>query len=120
MAAVSVQFIDGLDEEISEISLRKRRNSSTKIVILIFERLQAMEKGRSFTNRIDTLYFRDEEGEIQVTPSGIKFFFADDDDFSKAECSFEVNSEPAFERVMRFFNRYAEANGFEFQPSANP
>ncbi len=117
MAAVSVQFIDGLDEEISEISLRKRRNSSTKIVILIFERLQAMEKGRSFTNRIDTLYLRDEEGEIQVTPSGIKFFFADDDDFAKAECSFEVNSEAAFERVMRFFNRYAEANGFEFQPS---
>lgn len=115
MAAVSVQFIQGLDEEISSISLRKRQNSSTKIFVLFFEKLQALQKGRSFTNQIDKLLLRDEEGDIQVTPSGIRFTFVDDDQLSKIECSFEVNSEVAFERVMRFFNRYAEANGFEFQ-----
>ncbi len=112
---VSVQFIDGLDEEISGISLRQRRGSSGKVVVLTFERVRAAEKGRSFTNQVDTLWLRDEEGDIQVTPNGIKFVFVDDDTLSKAECSFDVESEEAWERVMRFFHRYAEAHGFEFQ-----
>lgn len=113
--SVSVQFINGLNEEISEISLRKGRDSGKKIVVLSFERVQAMEKGRSFVNKIDTLSLQDEEGEIQVIPNGMKFHFVDDDNLSKAECSFEVNSDEAWERVMRFLHRYAEAHGFEFQ-----
>ena len=113
--SVSVQFIEGLNEKITEVSLRKRRNSDTKIVVLIFEHLQATESFRSFTNTINTLWLKDEEGNIKVSPSGIKFLSADESDFSKVECSFEVESEEIFERVMRFLHRYAEANGFEFK-----
>lgn len=113
--AVSVQFIKGLDEEISGISLRKGRQSGTKSVVFLFERVQAMEKGRSFINKIETLSLCDEEGEIQVIPNGMKFQFVDDDNLSQAECSFEVNTEEAWERVMRFLHRYADAHGFEFQ-----
>lgn len=112
---ISVQFIEGLNEEITEVSLRKRRNSDTKIVVLIFDRLQATEKLRSFSNNINQLSLKDEEGEIQVVPSGIKFLSVDETDFSRVECSFEVESEENFERVMRFLHRYAEENGFEFQ-----
>ena len=113
----SVQFIEGLNEEISGISLRQRRNSSVKIVVLSFHRLQAMEQLRSFRNRIENLWLRDEEGEIQVTPSDTKFHFADGDELTKVECAFEVESESDFERVMRFLHRYAEENGFQFQSS---
>jgi len=109
---ISVQFIEGLEETISEVSLRKR--ATTKVVVLIFERLQAMEKLRSFTQGSDSLWLRDEEGEIQVFPNGMKFFFRNDDDLAKVECSFEVGSDEILERVMRFLNRYAEANGFQF------
>ncbi|MGB3512014.1 MAG: photosystem II reaction center protein Psb28 [Microcoleaceae cyanobacterium] len=112
---VSVQFIEGLNEEITGVSLRKRRNSEVKIVVLMFDRLQATESFRSFTNKINKLWLKDEEGDIEVAPSGIKFLSADETDFSKVECSFEVESEEKFERVMRFLHRYAEANGFEFQ-----
>ncbi|MGK7901857.1 MAG: photosystem II reaction center protein Psb28 [Hormoscilla sp.] len=112
---VSVQFIDGLDEEIGGISLRKRRNDKTKIVVLAFDRLRAIEQFRSLTQKIDALLLRDEEGEIRVIPSGIKFIFEKEDELSKAFCTFEVDSKSAFERVMRFLNRYAEANGFEFR-----
>jgi photosystem II Psb28-2 protein len=111
--SVSVQFIQGLDEEISGISLRKRRDTGTKMVVLFFERVAAIEKGRSFVNQVDKLFLRDEEGEIQVSPNGIKFTFVDDDTLSQAECSFDVHSE-AWERVMRFFHRYADVHGFEF------
>ena len=112
---VSVQFIEGLDEEIGGISLRKRQNDETKIVVLTFDRLRALEQFRSLTKKIDALLLRDEEGEIRVIPSGIKFIFEKEDELSKAFCTFEVDSQSAFERVMRFLHRYAEANGFEFR-----
>lgn len=112
---VSVQFINGLEEEISGISLRTKAGSDAKIVVLSFDQLQATKRLRSFTNKIDSLKLEDEEGVIQVTPSGIKFLFVDDDDMSKVECTFEVFTDSDFERVMRFFHRYAEENGFEFQ-----
>jgi photosystem II Psb28-2 protein len=61
------------------------------------------------------LWLRDEEGQIKVTPSNVKFFYAENEDLSKVECYFEVYSEDIFERVMRFLNRYADENGFQFQ-----
>jgi photosystem II Psb28-2 protein len=111
--SASIQFIEGLDEEISSISLRKRRSSDTKIVVLFFQRLAAIEKAHSFTNKIEVLLLRDEEGDIQVSPSSIKFSF-DDDELAKAECSFEVDSNAAWDRVMRFFHRYAGSHNLEF------
>jgi photosystem II Psb28-2 protein len=105
----------GLDEEISGVSLRKRKDSPNKIVMLLFERCQAMEKLRSFTNGTDSLLLEDEEGEIQVFPSGIKFFFRNDDDLAKVECSVELRTEEEYERVMRFLHRYADAHGFQFE-----
>lgn len=111
----SVQFIDGLDEEISGISLRKTKDSKTKIVVLLFERLQAIERLRAYRKQITNLWLRDEEGQIKVTPSNVRFFYAENEDLSKVECYFEVYSEDIFERVMRFLNRYADENGFEFQ-----
>jgi photosystem II Psb28-2 protein len=111
----SVQFIEGLDEEITGVSLRKNRNSNTNIVVLIFERLQAMERLRAFRNQITNLWLKDDDGNIKVTPSGIKFFYAGDDDIEKMECSFEVESEELLERVMQFLHRYAQDHGFEYQ-----
>jgi photosystem II Psb28-2 protein len=112
---ISVQFIRGLNEEITGVSLRQRKDSPSKIVMLLFERCQAMEKLRSFTNGVDSLWLEDEEGEIQVFPSGIKFFFRNDDDLAKVECSVELRTATEYERVMRFLHRYAEANGFQFE-----
>jgi photosystem II Psb28-2 protein len=115
--AASVQFIDGIDEEIGQISLRQRKGSSTKIVVLTFNRLRATEQLRGYTNKVEHLWLRDDEGEIQVSPGGMKFTFIDDDTLANAECSFEVDSEENFDRVMRFFHRYADEHGFEFQES---
>ncbi len=113
---VSVQFIAGIDEELSGISLRRGRDTGTNLVVLLFENIEALKGGRSFTNKIDTLSLQDQEGKITVIPSGMKFFFADDEhDLSKAECSFELRTQAELDRVMRFFHRYAEIHGFEFQ-----
>lgn len=117
--STSIQFIQGLNEDISEVSLRKPRNSEKKIVVLTFERLQAVEQLRAYRKQISNLWLRDEEGEIKVTPTGVKFFYVGDDELSKVECTFEVEAEDIFERVMRFLNRYAEENGFEYQSSSD-
>lgn len=111
----SVQFIQGIEEEISKISIRKRRDSGVKVFVLTFDRVQAAERLRAYSNQIQGLWLRDEEGAIQATPHHVKFLFVGDDDLAKVECSFEVNSDQEFDRVMRFLNRYAEVHGFEFQ-----
>ncbi len=113
----TIQFIDGINETISGIKLRQRRNSDTQIVVLLFNQLAAIEKGRSLSNNIDALWLQDEEGKIQVTPSDIRFLFVNDDELSKVECTFEVDSPSAWERVMRFLQRYATEHGFKFQQS---
>ncbi|AMW26685.1 MULTISPECIES: photosystem II reaction center protein Psb28 [Arthrospira] len=112
--STSIQFIDGLDEELGGVSLRKRRDSNTKIVVLVFNQLKAIEKLRAYRKQISHLWLRDEEGEIRVSPTGVKFFYVGDDELSKAECTFEVHSEDIFGRVMRFLHRYADDHGFEY------
>lgn len=112
----TVQFIEGLNETISNVSLRKRKSSGNKIVVLSFINLRALEFGRSYINKIDNLWLVDEEGNIRVEPSDIRIIFLnDEDENSRTECSFEVYSDDVWERVMRFLQRYAEENGFEFQ-----
>lgn len=111
----SVQFIEGLDEENTGISLRKKQDSNTKIIVLIFKKLQAMERLRAFRNQITHLWLKDDEGNIKVTPSGIKFIYVGDDEIEKIECSFEVESEESLERVMQFLHGYADDHGFEYK-----
>ncbi|MBS0014981.1 MAG: photosystem II reaction center protein Psb28 [Arthrospira sp. SH-MAG29] len=112
--STSIQFIDGLDEELGGVSLRKRRDSNTKIVVLVFKQLKAIEKLRAYRKQISHLWLRDEEGEIRVSPTGVRFFYLEDDELSKAECTFEVDSEDILGRVMRFLHRYADDHGFEY------
>ncbi len=114
--SATVQFIEGLNETISDVSLRKRKSSNNKIVVLSFKNLRALEFGRSYINKIDNLWLVDEEGNIRVEPSDIRIVFLnDEEEGSLTECSFEVDSEDVWERVMRFLQRYAQENGFEFQ-----
>jgi photosystem II Psb28-2 protein len=114
--AIGIRFTEFLNETISDVSLRKRKSSNNKIVVLSFKNLKALEFGRSYINKIDNLWLVDEEGNIRVEPSDIRIIFLnDEDEGSRTECSFEVDSDDVWERVMRFLQRYAQENGFEFQ-----
>lgn len=113
----SIQFFAGILEELSNISLRREVRTGKRIVVMIFRQLQALEKFNSFTKpSLNSLLLTDEEGEIRVTPSGTKFIFGGDegDELQRVECSFEVEQDDHWERVMRFMHRYAEANGMEY------
>ncbi len=114
----SIQFFAGIFEELSNVSLRREVRTGKRIVLMIFNQLQALERFNSFTKpSLNSLLLTDEEGEISVTPSSTRFIFGGDegDELQRVECKFEVEQDEHMERFMRFMHRYAEVKGMEFK-----
>ena len=112
-----VEFFDGIAEEISNVSLRRDRATGDRLVLLIFERLQAIEQFKSFRSRFSkALKLTDSEGIITIEPSGVKFIFGgpEGDDLKQVECTLAIDREDHWERFMRFMHRYADANGMAY------
>lgn len=117
MNSPSIQFFEGITEELSDVSLRRHRTSGVRSVLMVFERLRAIERFRSYTNRFtQSLCLIDEEGEIRIEPSSLQFIFGgpEGDDLKRVECKFEIDQDDHFERFMRFMHRYAESNGMAY------
>jgi photosystem II Psb28-2 protein len=118
MASIpTLEFYDGVPEELVGISLRRNRNTGTRIMVLSFSQLQAIERFKSFTQKFNkALKMTDVEGVITIEPSSIQFVFGGDegDEIQRVECKLEVDREDHWERLMRFMHRYAEANGMEY------
>ncbi|MBW4520530.1 MAG: photosystem II reaction center protein Psb28 [Scytolyngbya sp. HA4215-MV1] len=113
----SIQFFEGLYEELDDVSLRRNRSTGVRTVLMTFKKLKAIERFNSFTQRFsNAIRLQDSEGEISVEPSGVKFIFGgpEGDDLERVECQFEIDREEHWERFMRFMHRYAEANGMEY------
>ncbi|NES18663.1 MAG: photosystem II reaction center protein Psb28 [Symploca sp. SIO3E6] len=124
--APSIQFFEGIYEDLSNVSLRQNRNSGVRTVLMTFDSLKAIEKFNSFTKKYsNSMLLTDEEGVISVTPSSVKFVFGgpEGDDLRKVNCEFEIEQKEHWERFMRFMNRYAQKNGMAYsdkQQSTTP
>ncbi len=115
-----IQFFDGLNEDLSGVSLRRSKRTGERSVLMTFETVKALEKFNSFTrNSTNTMRLIDSEGEIQVQPSSVQFKFGGEegDQLQCLECRFEID-DTHWERFMRFMGRYAEANGLSYSNSA--
>jgi photosystem II Psb28-2 protein len=113
----SIQFFEGVSEELSNVSLRRGKTSDSKTVLMIFEELKSIERFRSYTKRFaNAMRLTDEEGEISVEPSSVQFIFGgpEGDDLKRVECKFDIDREDHWQRFMRFMHRYAKANGMEY------
>ncbi len=120
----TIEFFDGIFEDLSDVSLRRNRNTGDRSIILKFEQLNSIKEMNSYRKRFaNALRLRDSEGEIQVIPSSVQVVFggADGDDLQRVECKIELDQDAHWERFMRFLQRYAEANGMEYgeRPSHN-
>ena len=114
----TIEFFEGLPEELSDVSLRRNRQTGDRIVLMIFERLQAIDRFNSFRREFrKALRLRDAEGVIEVEPEGVKMVFGGDegDELRWVECKFAIGRDDHFERFMRFMNRYAAANGMAYE-----
>lgn len=113
----TVEFFDGIAEEITNVSLRQDKATGDRIVLLLFERLQAIEEFQSFRSRFSkALKLTDSEGVITIEPSGVKFIFGgpEGDDLKQVECTLTIDRDDHWERFMRFMHRYADANGMAY------
>lgn len=118
MTIPAIEFFVGLAEDLENVSLRRRKDTEVRIVLMTFKTLKAIEKFKSFTQRTyGDLRLIDEEGILSVEPSSMKFIFAGDegDEIKRVECAFEIDKDEHWERFMRFMNRYAQANGMGYQ-----
>ncbi len=116
----SIEFFNGISEELSGVSLRRGRFSNTRTVLMTFEQLKALERFNSFTRKSsNSMRLLDSEGEITVSPSSVQFIFAgpEGDELQRMECKFEIEREDHWQRFLRFMNRYAEANGLDYSDS---
>ncbi len=113
----SIEFFQGVPEELSGVSLRRNKSTGVRNVVMIFESLNALEQFNSFTKgSAQNLRLIDSEGEILVTPSSLKIIFGGDDgdELKQVKCTFEIEADSHWERFTRFMDRYAEANGMEY------
>jgi photosystem II Psb28-2 protein len=113
----TVEFFDGIPEEISNVSLRRDQATGDRTVLLLFERLQAIEEFQSFRSRFSrALKLTDSEGVITIEPSGVKFIFGgpEGDDLQQVQCTLAIDRDDHWERFMRFMHRYADANGMAY------
>lgn len=113
----SIQFFEGVYEELSNVSLRRNRNTGVRSVLMTFKSLKALEKFNSFTKRSsNSMLLTDEEGVITVEPSSMQILFGgpEGDELQRVECQFEIEREDYWERFMRFMQRYAETNDMAY------
>ncbi|MFB2920427.1 MULTISPECIES: photosystem II reaction center protein Psb28 [Aerosakkonema] len=113
----SIEFFEGISEELSNVSLRRNRSTGVRSVLMTFAHLKSLERFNSFTKKFSkALLLIDTEGRISVEPSSVKFIFGgpEGDELDRVECVFEIEREDHWERFMRFMNRYAEANGMAY------
>jgi photosystem II Psb28-2 protein len=112
----TIEFISGIREELTEIKLRRGQTSGNRIVVFIFEKVKAMDKLSSFSSGgAQYMLLNDEEGDIQVTPRNLEFFYKSDDNLAKLVCTFELINDLQWQRLRRFMDRYAASNGMEYQ-----
>ena len=113
----SIEFFEGISEELSGVSLRRDRQSGLRIVVLQFTRLKSIEQFNSYRTRFaKALRLTDGEGTILIEPSSVQFVFGgpEGDDLQRVECKIELDQEEHWERFQRFMDAYAAANGMEY------
>lgn len=113
----SIEFFQGIAEDLSGVSLRRNKKTGMRNVLMTFETLNALERFNSFTKgSAQNLALIDSEGKILVRPNSMKIIFGGDEsnELKQVNCIFEIESDSHWARFTRFMDRYAEANDMEF------
>lgn len=119
-ATPSIQFFEGISENLSGISFRRNRSTGIRSILMTFKGLRSIERFQSYTNRFaGGMLLKDSEGDINIEPASVRFVFGgpEGDDLERVECVLEVDREDYWQRLMRFMERYAEANDMVYGES---
>lgn len=117
----SIEFFDGISEELENVSLRRNPSTGLRSVKFTFQTLKALNRGNSFIKRsFNTMQLIDSEGTISVAPKSTKLFWGgeENDELKRFEFVFEIDRDDHWERFMGFMDRYSAANDLIFAESS--
>ena len=107
-----IQFIKGLDEDISpDIRLTRSRDGSTGTATFRFKKPDILAKKTSKEGEITGMYLIDEEGIIETRDVSARFVNGKPESI---ESIYIMKDTEAWDRFMRFMERYGFKNGLVF------
>nr|QUE28658.1 PsbW [Porphyrostromium japonicum] len=109
---VSIQFIDGFNEEvIPDISLTRSRDGSTGTATFRFANPKVLENESEAQGDITGMFLVDEEGRLVTRDVNARFVNGKP---QAIEAIYVIKSPEDWDRFMRFMERYAKANNLTF------
>lgn len=107
-----IQFIQGLDEKVlPDVKLTRSRDGSTGTATFRFKDPNILDKSTAKEGEITGMYLVDDEGTLETKDVNAKFVNGKPE---AIEATYIMRSPDAWDRFMRFMERYSETNGLLF------
>ena len=107
-----IQFIRGLDEKVlPDVRLTRSRDGSTGTATFRFKNPNILDKTTIKEGEITGMYLIDEEGILETRDVNARFINGKPESI---ESIYIMKNPDAWDRFMRFMERYGETNGLVF------
>jgi photosystem II protein len=106
-----IQLTRGIDEEASDVKMTRAKDGSNGTATFIFKEPKCTNEENQVLTDITGMFMTDDEGELVTRNVNAKFINGKP---AGIEAIYIINSPQEWERFLRFMNRYAEANGMDF------
>ena len=107
-----IQFIKGLDEKVlPDIRLTRSRDGSTGTATFQFKQPNILDKNTVKEGEITGMYLIDDEGILETRDVNARFINGKPE---AIESIYIMKSPVAWDRFMRFMERFGESNGSVF------
>ena len=107
-----IQFIKGIDEKVlPDVRLTRSRDGSTGTATFLFKNANLINKSLALNGEITGMYLIDEEGTLETRDVNARFVNGKP---QSIESIYIMKSPEAWDRFMRFMERYGESNGLAF------
>ena len=107
-----IQFIRGINEKVlPDIRLTRSRDGSTGTATFRFKNANILDKSLGLSGEITGMYMIDREGVLETRDVSARFVNGKP---QIVESIYIMKSPEAWDRFMRFMERYGESNGLVF------
>ena len=107
-----IQFIKGIDENVlPDIRLTRSRDGSTGTATFRFKNANILDKSLALSGEITGMYMIDQEGILETRDVSASFVNGKP---RAIESIYIIKSCQAWDRFMRFMERYGKSNGLVF------
>ena len=110
--SATIQFIQGINENtIPKVQLTRSRDGSTGTATFLFENPTIFDKNIAREGEITGMYLVDQEGKLISKDVNARFINGKP---TSVEAVYIMKSPEAWDRFMRFMERYSNENGLTF------